>query len=235
MRTLFLLFFVGIKSIYFSQTTITDVSGNIYKTVKIGNQIWMAENLRTEKFRNGDPIEQITSNRFWQDISVFAMNDTTLEEIYPAMCFYDNVKQKNNALYNYYTVIDDRGVCPSGWHIPSVQEYEDLIEYLGGYDKANSKLKSTSSWKVNGTNSSGFNALAIGIRVGSGDFSYKTEETEFWTDDIYVEEYGDIYEFHGMGLLINSDKNSTIENSTREFGIGNFTMGMAASIRCIKN
>jgi uncharacterized protein (TIGR02145 family) len=54
----------------FSQPTVTDVSGNIYKTVKIGNQIWMAENLRTEKFRNGDPIEQITSNRYWQQISV---------------------------------------------------------------------------------------------------------------------------------------------------------------------
>ena len=228
----FLLFFSSFHC--FSQATVTDKSGNVYKTVKIGAQIWMAENLRTEKFNNGDPIEQITSNRYWQEISGFAMNDTTLEEIYPEMCYYNNTKQKNNALYNYYVILDSRGVCPTGWHIPSFEEFEELIEYLGGShndtEKANNKLKSTSSWKVNGTNSSGFNALAIGIRVGSGEFSYKTEETEFWTDDIYMEEYGDIIEFHGWGLLINSDK-----NSTREFGIGHFTMGMAGSIRCIKN
>ncbi len=62
-KFLFLCFF---SSKIFSQTTVTDVSGNIYKTVKIGNQIWMAENLRTEKFRNGDPIEQIASDRLGQ-------------------------------------------------------------------------------------------------------------------------------------------------------------------------
>ena len=230
MRTLTVLLFIGINSSYFSQTTVTDVSGNIYKTVKIGSQIWMAENLRTEKFNNGDPIEQITSNRYWQEILEFAMNDTTFEEIYPAMCFYNNTKQKNNALYNYYVIVDERGVCPTGWHIPSEDEYVDLNTYLGGYEKANAKLKSTASWKINGTNSSGFNALATGIRVGLGEFSYKNDEAIFWTDDIYLQEYGDILEFHGMGLLIKSDNKTLIE-----FGIGHFTMGMAASIRCIKN
>ena len=230
MKKIFFLFILIIPFFANTQETVTDKSGNVYKTVKIGAQIWMAENLRTEKFNNGDPIEQITSNRYWQEVSFFALEDTTLKEIWPVMTYYDNEKQKNNALYNYYVVMDDRGVCPSSWHIPSFDEYEELINYLGGFDQANTKLKSTSSWKNNGTNTSGFNALAVGKRLGSGEFSYKNEETTFWTDDTYMQDYGDLIEINGFGLKINTDINS--EKPTE---ISNFTMGMACSIRCLKN
>jgi uncharacterized protein (TIGR02145 family) len=213
----------------FSQTTITDLSGNIYKTVKIGSQIWMAENLRTEKFNNGDPIEIVTSNRYWQEVSLFAMEDTTLEKIWPVMCYYNNDKLKNNALYNWYVVIDDRNVCPVGWHIPSTQEFEDMIEYLGGIEKASVKLKSTTLWKSVGTNSSGFNAIPIGYRVGSGEFDGKNEETGFWTDDLVEEinKYNGMKSLMAMVLKINSN------NTESEFRKVFFNA--PHSVRCIKN
>jgi uncharacterized protein (TIGR02145 family) len=229
LRTLTLILFIGINSSYFSQATVTDVSGNIYKTVKIGSQIWMAENLRTEKFNNGDPIEQITSNRYWQEVSVFAMNDTTLEEIWPLMTYYNNDKQKNNALYNFYVVLDDRGICPQGWHVPSTEEFDELIDYLGGIDKASTKLKSTTTWKIVGSNSSGFNALPIGIRYGSGEFGEKTEEAGFWTDEI-IEDRNKINNMLSLGANVLKLRSDISESEIRFifFNAGH-------SIRCIKN
>jgi uncharacterized protein (TIGR02145 family) len=199
-----------------SQTTVTDVSGNIYKTVKIGNQIWMAENLRTEKFNNGDPIPQITSNRYWQEISVKEFENSTLDVIYPAMCFYNNEKGKDNALYNFYTVVDSRGLCPAGWHIPLGDEYVDLINSFSENDDVVSKLKL----------SVGFNALAMGGRTGDGVFGGKNEYTLFWTESIEEKEneytnlkYVKPFLFHLEDFEISSE--------------GIFNCG--ASVRCIKN
>ena len=131
MKTIFFLilstFFVNSK--YFSQTTVKDAGGNIYPVIKIGSQYWMAENLRTEVFANGEPINQITSNRYWQEVSSFALNDSTLSEIWPVMCYANNTKSKNGALYNWYVVIDERGVCPTGWHVPSKDEFTEMIDY----------------------------------------------------------------------------------------------------------
>jgi uncharacterized protein (TIGR02145 family) len=229
MKTLYILPLFLFCNISFSQEILSDISGNIYKTVKIGPQIWMAENLRTEKFNNGDPIEQITSNRFWQEVTLFGIDDTTLYESWPVMCFYNNEKQKNNALYNYYVVSDDRGVCPTSWHVPSAGEYTELIEYLGGMVKASTKLKSTTTWKINGTNSSGFNALGIGSRSGSGEFEYKNEQSGFWTDQIIKErnKYNNMLLLMGTVILINS------ENSETEIRGNTFNVGHA--VRCIKN
>jgi uncharacterized protein (TIGR02145 family) len=187
----------------------------------------MAENLRTEKFRNGDPIEQITSNRYWADISLSAMNDTTFEEIFPVMCYMNNNKGKDNALYNWYTVIDSREICPFGWHVPSPEEFEELLEYLGGIDNAITRLKSTMSWKEKGINSSGFNALGIGYRVGSGEFAGITIQTGFWTDGII--EHRNKYN-NGLSLMANVLILGANEIDMRGniFNVGN-------SIRCIKN
>ena len=226
--------FLFILMIHFSlvstaQSTVTDISGNIYKTVKIGSQIWMAENLRTEKFNNGDPIEQITSNRYWQEVTLFGIDDTTLYESWPVMCYYNNVKQRNNALYNWYVVFDDRGVCPANWHVPSTEEFDELIEYLGGMEKASTKLKSTTSWKINGTNSSGFNALGIGYRVGSGEFAGKNGFSGFWTDAIIEKrnKYNNMLSLMGSVFCIYSE-NSESEIRGNTFNVGN-------AVRCIKN
>ena len=229
MKVLLSFLLVCIWQMLFSQTTATDVSGNIYETVKIGNQIWMAENLRTEKFNNGDPIKQITSNRFWQEVTLFGMDDTTLYEIRPVMCYYNNEKQKNNALYNWYVVNDDRGVCPTNWHVPSTDEYTELIEFLGGMVKASTKLKSTTTWKINGTNSSGFNALGIGSRCGDGEFAYKNENSGFWTDAVIKKrnKYNNMLSLMGSVFLIDSE-NSETEIRGNTFNVGN-------AVRCIKN
>lgn len=212
----------------FSQTTVTDVSGNIYKTVKIGNQIWMAENLRTEKFRNGDPIEQITSNGYWSELSLFAMSDTTLEEIYPAMSYFNNLKGRDNALYNWYTVVDSRELCPVGWHVPSSNEFQDLIDYLGGIDQANTKLKSVTSWLINGTNLSGFNAKPIGTRTGDGNFGGASEYAGFWTDTYGGErnKYNNMLIPGACSIFLENDQ---IKRSC----ISIYNCG--ASVRCIKN
>jgi uncharacterized protein (TIGR02145 family) len=227
MKLIFSFFFVCIWQMIFSQSTVTDVSGNIYKTVKIGNQIWMAENLRTEKFRNGDPIEQITSNRYWQEISIIAMSDTTLEDIYPAMCYTNNTKGRDNALYNWYTVIDSREICPVGWHVPSSNEFQDLLDYLGGVDYAITKLKSITSWQIKGNNLSGFNAKPIGSRFGDGNFG-DADYADFWTDTDggMRNKYNKMWIPGACSILINNDQIKF--NCLSIYNIG-------CSVRCIKN
>ena len=223
LKTILLVIITSFISDCFSQNTVTDNSGNVYKTVKIGNQIWMAENLRTEKFNNGDPIEQITSDRYWQEISLYAMDDSNFLDIKPIMCYYNNIKQKNNALYNWYVVIDSRDVCPIGWHIPSLDEFNDLINYIGNNEAGLSKIKSSTIWENPGTNSTGFTALPIGARCGSGEFGDNRTESTFWTDT---------YTYAGFELTGFSFKISSIKNKSELRGI---TKNVGASIRCLKN
>lgn len=204
-----------------------DAGGNIYSVVKIGNQIWMAENLRTEVFANGEPITQITSNRYWQEVSSFAINDSTLSEIWPVMCYMNNSKTKNGALYNWYIVIDERGVCPSGWHVPSTDEYQEMIDFLGGIQEASKKLKSNLTWKTQGNNSSKFNALNIGIRTGGGEFD--PERTSFWTDVLNEE----VNKYNGA--IFYSATLLDLDEDDSETHFQNVFFNAGASVRCVKN
>jgi uncharacterized protein (TIGR02145 family) len=204
-----------------SQTTVTDVSGNIYKTVKIGNQIWMAENLRTEKFRNGDEIEQLSSSRYWLEISTLSIQEKAWENHNPAMCYYDNIKQKDNALYNWYTVVDERGICPTGFHVPSSDEYNELIGFIGNDSTSVKKLKSNTSWLLNGNNLSGFNAKAIGMRYGDSNFGDKGEFTAFWTDSYSINDVWIYPESFDLSVPLNITKT--------------FVPNSGYSVRCIKN
>jgi uncharacterized protein (TIGR02145 family) len=144
--------------------------------VTIGKQVWMTENLNVEKFRNGEPIPEAKTIGEWKAYS--AANEA-------AWCFYDNNPingEKYGRLYNWYAVSDPRGLCPTGWHVPSLEEWSQLTEFLGGVDKAGAKLKSKSGWSTltfdedkmnqegNGTNSSGFNALPGAARHFDGEF-----------------------------------------------------------------
>lgn len=91
--------------------TVTDIDGNVYKTVTIGTQCWMSENLKTTKYRNGNPIPNITDNGAWAALTT------------GAYCWYNNDESNNKvtygALYNYYAVNDSRSIAPVGWHIPT--------------------------------------------------------------------------------------------------------------------
>lgn len=155
--------------------TVTDIENNIYQTVKIGNQWWMAENLKVKKFRNGNLIPQEQNSSDW-------LNTT------PAYCLYDNNAASPGLLYNYFAIADTNNIAPAGWHIPTDDEWKTLEKALGmspseadqfswrGTDEA-SKLKTESpqGWTTYGdvwsTNESGFTALAGGCRLYNGTWS----------------------------------------------------------------
>ena len=129
----------------------------ILPNVIIGAQTWSAKNLDITTYRNGDTIPQVTDPEQWGALTT------------GAWCYYNN-DSTNNAiygkLYNWYAVIDSRGLAPLGWHVPSDKEWYTLIDYLGGVDIAGGKMKSVSSlWispNTGATNSSGFSALPGG-------------------------------------------------------------------------
>ena len=102
--------------------TVTDIDGNVYQTVEIGNQIWMAENLKVVHYRNGDPTPKITDNAEWS-------TSTT-----GAYCNYSNVDSLADtcgSIYNWYAVCDNRNIAPEGWHVPSDDDWKELEMYLG--------------------------------------------------------------------------------------------------------
>jgi uncharacterized protein (TIGR02145 family) len=171
---------------------ITDVDGNTYKTVKIGNQWWMAENLIVTHYNNGDAIPNVSDEQEWYSLSE------------GAYCNYLN--DENNVatygrLYNWYALNDSRNIAPTGWHVASDDEWKTLERYLGmsgadanaigwrGTDEA-SKLKESGTihWQISntGTNASGFSALPGGQRIGAYDwmeesFNRMGSNAFFWT------------------------------------------------------
>ena len=146
--------------------TVSDIEGNIYKTIRIGNQTWMAENLKTTKYNDGELIPNITGDVEW------------LEFTSGAYCWYNNDgtgnKNTYGALYNWYSVNTGK-LCPAGWHVPSNKEWGLLTTYLGGAEVAGYKLKEagTNHWQspnAGADNASGFTALPGGYRDVSSDF-----------------------------------------------------------------
>ncbi len=145
--------------------------------VKIGDQIWMTRNLNVDKFCNGDPIPEAKTNEEWIKAG---------ENGEPAWCYYDNDPEngeKFGRLYNWYAVNDPRGLAPEGWHIPSDEEWTTLVDYLGGEDEANIKMRSSVGWENDGegNNESGFSALLGGYRNSYGDFNDLGECASWWT------------------------------------------------------
>jgi uncharacterized protein (TIGR02145 family) len=137
------------------------------KEVNIGSQVWMSKNLNVDRFRNGDRIPHAETYEEWERAG---------ETGQPAWCYYNNDSKngkKYGRLYNWYAVNDPRGLAPKGWRIPSEEDWGRLIDFLGGWRVAGTKLKSTSGWKEdgNGTNESGFSGLPGGYRYFFGPFS----------------------------------------------------------------
>ena len=164
-----------------SYGTMTDIDGNTYKTIQIGSQTWMAENLKTTRFRNGDPIPLVTGNDQWKTLTT------------AAYCNYDNEEDYSliyGRLYNGFAVNDSRNLAPQGWHIPGDAEWTTLENSLGGYSSAANKLKETgtSHWNNGiGTNESGFTALPGGFRDGTiygGPFYNLAIVTYLWSNTL---------------------------------------------------
>ena len=148
--------------------------GHTYDLVAIGDQCWFAENLRSEHYANGDAIPSGISNSSWE-------NTTS-----GAVAFYNNdvgYLETYGRLYNWYAVDNSRGLCPSGWHVPTDGEWTALTDHLGGSSVAGSQLKSSPSdspsW--DGTNSSGFSALPGGRRLYDGNFSLVGYSGYWWS------------------------------------------------------
>lgn len=158
-------------------STVIDIDGNVYNLIKIGNQVWMAENLKVTHYQNGDSIPQITTNAAWAKLTTGAYcnfnNNETMTATY-------------GHLYNWYAVTDPRNIAPAGWHVPTDAEWTELTAYLGGETVAGGKLKEagTAHWtspNVGATNSSKFTALSAGSRNSNGGFEYFGTFGDWWT------------------------------------------------------
>jgi uncharacterized protein (TIGR02145 family) len=195
-----------------SGTSIVDGSGNLYTSVTIGTQDWLVENLRTTKFMDGTDIPLITDNASWSN------------SVTPAYCWYDNHKttygSTYGALYNWY-VVSSGNVCPTGWHVPTISDWNTLIGFLGGdYQLAGGKLKEsgTTHWSfpnTGATNEVGFTALPAGYRLDNGLYMEVYEIGVFWCSQT-------------VPLIVRYD------DAHLEIGHNPF-YSYGFSIRCIKN
>jgi len=157
---------------------VTDIDGYIYEAVGIGDQIWMAENLKVTHYNNGDDILTGYTDGEWHQLQA------------GAYAVYDDDPSNSDTygkLYNWHAVDDDRGVCPEGWHVPSYEEWTILTDYLGGTSVAGGKMKEAgfdhwNSPNTGATNESGFTGLAAGYRNGSsGHYSAMLIHGYFWS------------------------------------------------------
>ena len=203
-----------------------------YESVKIGNQEWMTRNLDVDRFRNGDLVPHVESNEEWKKAGKNGQ---------PAWCYNDNDPdngKKYGKLYNWYAVNDPRGLAPEGWHVPTDEEWEILVEYLGGKDIAGHKMKSVEGWDAsvncqngyihngNGNNSSGFNGLPSGWRDSYGIFVNVGKIADFWSateDDLNAAWYRSLRFYNGNVYRTNS------------FSVYHTTKSVGASVRCLRD
>lgn len=159
-------------------STFKDIDGNVYHTIQIGTQTWMVENLKVTRFLNGDIILDLTDSSDWCNSTI------------NGYCFYDSAKY--GLLYNYYTISDDRKLAPEGWRVPNDNDWQTLIDFLGGNVVAGGKLKEEGilDWKSpnsGANNSSGFKALPGGLRKPDGQYKFIGEHGYFWSITEWVD------------------------------------------------
>ena len=176
--------------------TVVDIDGNVYNTVTICSKTWMVENLKATKFNDGTLIPCITDSTIWD----------TLQS--PGYCWYKNdlitYKHPYGALYNWFSVNTGK-LAPKGWHIPTIIEWYQLINCIGGINVAGSKLKEkgTTHWQSpndDATNEFGFTAIPTGGREYMGSFESIGTQTEWWTSSGNVNSnacYVRLYNLHG--------------------------------------
>ncbi len=199
--------------------SISDLDGNVYQTVKIGDQTWLGQNLNVSHFRNGDPIPQVRTDEEWEKAG---------NEQRPAWCHYENSTDQGKTygkLYNWYAVNDPRGLAPKGYHIPTVQDWNTMSSYLGGGEKAGGKLKEKgmTHWKspnTEATNSSGWNGLPGGLNYSFGTFVGVGSTGYWWTSVEDGEVTANVYSL--------SFENSTLFDLFLNKGVG-------LSVRCIRD
>lgn len=194
-----------------------------FKSVKIGAQIWMAENLNTDTFSNGEVIQQARTSEEWHMAGLKRQ---------PAWCYYKNKQRygaKYGKLYNWFALNDPRGLAPQGWRIPTEEDWKELGAHLGGDTIAGLKLKTKHGWKQNGggSNESNFNAMPGGSRSyilvdGYGIYRNIREYGMWWNKTRLDNE---IVELAGYCVMEYDDNNLSCGGTSLEHGM---------SVRCIK-
>jgi uncharacterized protein (TIGR02145 family) len=216
----------------FCQSKLTDIDGNHYKTVKIGKQVWMKENLKTTKYSNGDIIGTTTS----------ATLDISTENMPKYQWSYQGDEGKvavYGRLYTWYTITDNRNICPEGWHVPTDTEWTILTDYLinngfgngGNGIEITKSMAATSGWIENSltgnvgndqtsNNKSGFTAYPGGYRYGSGLFNGFGSYGYWWSAT-------ELYQTSAWYRSLNDHRNDVYSgSSSKQNGV---------SIRCIKD
>ncbi len=171
-----------IQDMPYIQPKVSDIDGNIYRIVQIGTQIWMKENLRVTKLNDGTAIPFIANETEWSQTDE------------PAYTWFNNEERKYGSrygcLYNWHTVSSEK-LCPTGWHVPTNDDWLTLTNYLGGDSIAGGKMKvaGTLYWEApneGATNESGFSALPGGHRNHKGEFICCTHGGLFWSSNEYT-------------------------------------------------
>lgn len=197
-------------------TPVTDVDGNVYATVIIGNQVWMTKNLMTTRYNDKTPIPNITENADWINVTS------------PGFCWYRNETTFKNygALYNWYAVNTGK-LCPTGWHVPIEAEWTALTDYLGGERYAGGKLKEQgiAHWispNEGADDVFGFSALPGGYRSGLTSGSSRAMGYIGWW-------------WAGTEYDLNWARNRTIAFDVSDIARGMGLKRNGYSVRCVKN
>jgi uncharacterized protein (TIGR02145 family) len=193
-----------------------DIDGNPYTTVKIGNQVWMVENLKTTRLNDGTLIPSVTDSNEWSLLTA------------AGYCWWNNdtAKSTYGALYNWYTVNTGK-LCPTGWHVPTNTEWVKLSDYLGGPFIAGGKLKETltthwASPNTGATNESGFTALPGGYRYGTGGFESNLGCDVYW----WSATEANMFQGHALSLSCTSSSVIFYSYIAKSYGY---------SVRCVKD
>jgi len=210
---------------------LTDINGNVYKTVLVGSQQWITENLKATSYSNGDAIPNIYGDDDWNQL------------IDGAYCWYNNTEIPNRdiygALYNWYAASDSRSVCPVGWHVPGDADWTILTDFLrdNGYGYGGSgediakSMAATFGWTPNSSpgtvgndqatnNSSGLAVLPGGVRIKNGAFAVAEYTCSLWSTSEHSYSYGNAITLTGESM--NIFKGYTFKQD-------------GASIRCVKD
>lgn len=197
---------------------VTDVEGNTYAVVTIGNQVWMSENLKTTKYNDGSGIPMVTDDNSWGNLDS------------PGYCWYDNdeatYKDTYGALYNWYAVNTGK-LCPAGWHVPSHSEWTTLTDFLGGESVAGGKIKETGNahWinpNTGATNESGFTALPGGARNDNPSLSFG------WNGH-------DGYWWASTSFSTSAAHHRNVHYSTENVLNYEYDKNLGLSVRCVKD
>ena len=186
------------------------------QSVTIGKQVWTSINLGVTAFQNGDKIPECKSGGQWYAYA-------QAEE--PSWCYYqfDSINYaKYGKLYNWYAVNDPRGLAPLGYHIPNIEEWNQIITFLGGEMVAGGRMKSTSGWQKNGngTNSSGFSGFPCGILSVHGFTADDGYDIQWWSSSDWNSLYAESFR-----ILYNSGKIYNLQDEKRN----------GLYIRCIRD